>query len=122
MDFLFDAPLLVLVPVLAMAADIGLKWGFFDEAPYDSAADISLAGLVFTGVHLAGSHLRPEPTPNEAMGWLFFQLLLWVLCLVWAKRLKKQVYPIGRWERLLSWVVGAFGFMWSTGKVLTLAP
>jgi len=78
---------LLLVPIVLLVADVTFKSILFEEPPYDTAADVSIAGLTFTGVHLTA---HSNPISKVVFVILFGQFLVWLACGAWGKRLKRR--------------------------------
>jgi hypothetical protein len=120
MRFFDHVPLvLVFVPIVLMAFDVGFKWRMFKAPPYDSVADIGLAALTFSMVHLCTLFFSGGGRGVPAIGWAFLwcgaQFLAWPAFLLWSVWLHEN--PITR--RLVpSYFVGIAWFMLSTGQVL----
>ncbi len=114
--------LLIALPVGLLVLDGIYKWWIFDHAPYDAAADASLAALTFSAVHLITKLLQPEHAVAVHPGVIpivIGQFAAWPLALKWGQELKKAE---SRFILALSYAVGGWWFAYSVGWLLVLVP
>jgi hypothetical protein len=112
---------LVFVPIGLLGFDVGYKWAIQKAAPADSVADISLAGLTFSMVHVLNDQLS-DGGGRLGVGpliWLLLMFLVWPLTLFWAERIRKSA---SKGLRLFSYFLGYVWFILGTGYILALVP
>jgi hypothetical protein len=113
---------LVGLPIFLAVLDGIYKRAIFDHRPYDGVADIALAALTFSGVHLITKSMSPDhPLMVQPIVILVVigQAVVWPLALGWGKALRDSTSWIGI---PLSYGAGVVWFLWTVGWMLLLVP
>jgi hypothetical protein len=113
---------LVLLPVGLAVLDGIYKRVIFKHAPYDGVADIALAALTFSAVHLITKSMPPHNALTVPAGVIIVviaQFAAWPLALTWSRWLRDSKSGIGIG---VSYCVGILWFVYSVGRLLLYVP
>jgi hypothetical protein len=110
------------LPILLAVLDGIYKRAIFEHPPYDGVADIALAALTFSGVHLITKSMSPaHPLMVQPLVILVVigQAVVWPLALGWSKALRDAKSGVGI---AVSYSAGILWFLWTVGWLLLLVP
>ncbi len=112
----------ILVPLILLGYNIAFKRGMEGYLPHDSFADISLAALTASGVHIFRQVFRDGisgPIGVWALFIVFLQFAIWFGGLFWAKSIRdRQINVYRGFELYVSYGFGAGWFVFSNGLIL----